>query len=131
MNIHFKKFILTNLLVTLILTIVGGILFYAFIPGYFHSLMPFLLLAAFLINLLTFRLIMGRKGKPLNIMSAVVKSFGIKFFSYIGMVVVLILIPGLRSFLIPLIIYVFALYIIFTVIEVKAFSAYVKKAYSS
>jgi hypothetical protein len=128
MNSELRKFLATNFYAALIIAAIGAILFSTLLSEYYQPLMPLLLLTSLLINLLTYRVIIGKKNQKLNIMLAVAKSFALKFFSYIAIIVILLVIKSLRPQILSLIVAVFFLYLVFTFIEVKAFSAYVKNS---
>lgn len=123
----FRKFLLLNVLITLIIGVLGACIFLFLLPKLYHSLMPAILLFAVSVNLLNFRVIMGNQNTSVNIMNAITKSFAIKFFSYIGLIVVLILIEKLKDQRLLLVLFVFILYMIYTIMEVVAFIDYTSK----
>ena len=116
----FLKFILNNLTVSLGIAAIGAMLFFLVLRDLYHPLMPFILLFALIINLVTFRLTMRKPDAYSNILLIVTKSFAIKFFSYITLTVVIILLEKEKIPLLTLIIFVCILYIVFTILEVKA-----------
>ena len=127
MNPTFKRFFLQNLLLALAIAIIGGILFYSVLKAYYSFWLPIILAVCLLINILTFSIISGSNRKSGNIMILVTKSFAIKFFSYIGLAVVLIVSNDSKASIFPLIIALFILYIVFSAIEVNAFTRLVKE----
>ena len=127
-NPAFRKFLFKNLYVAITVALLGGILlFFTPLRTYYHPAMPFILMACFAINLVVFFLITRKKNKSTNITTEVTKSFGIKFFSYLILVGVLLLFEREKTPLISLVVTLFFLYIFFSFIEVKAFAEYAHK----
>jgi hypothetical protein len=122
-----KKFMISNLVTMLIIAATTAILFMTILKDYFHWLIPVILLSSLIINLITFRVILGRKDSKLNIQSAIAKSFFIKFSSYIFLAVLVIFSKSPKPVMAALLAFLFSLYIIFSILEVKAFSEYARK----
>jgi hypothetical protein len=121
-----KDYLRQLFLVSLIITIASGLLFYIF-PQYYYSLFPFLVLFFILSSLGIHYLLTTAavKLKPQRFISHFMMVTGGKFFFYlIIMAVIAFNIPksGIISFAISF----FALYIIFSVIEVKAILKYLR-----
>lgn len=127
MNKHYKKFITVNILVTFLIGAIGTILFLTILAEWYQPAMPIILAIALIINLVAFRMFLGREDASFNVMLAITKSFGLKFLSYIGLVVILLLVEKNKAHIISLVIVIFTLYIVYTILEVKAFSEYAKE----
>jgi uncharacterized membrane protein YesL len=123
MKTSYKKFILHTIILGVLLTLVGLLLFVTIIPSYYHPYMPAILVIAMLINIFTFRLMIGSTE---NIMKAIIKSFALKFFSYIALAIIILLSESEKTARITLILSEFVLYIIFTFHEVNSYIRVVK-----
>lgn len=127
----FKQFLVQNIILSLVILAIGIPLAFSVIPGLMHPLSPLILLFAFMVNVLLFRLILGKKDVPLNMTMAITKSFALKFFSYIALVVIIVLAEKNKDQILLMVVTVFIHYILFTIIEVRAFTTIVRKKESS
>ncbi|MBN1949670.1 MAG: hypothetical protein JW801_00600 [Bacteroidales bacterium] len=113
-----RKFLLQTVILGILLILAGFILFSTLLSGYFHPLIPVILIVAVLINIFTFRLMIQSTSK---ILQTIIKSFSLKFLSYIALTIVIVLVEKGKTERIILIATEFFLYIIFTFHEVNSF----------
>ena len=122
----FTKFILYNLLVSLGIVAAGALLFLFVLRDLYHPLMPVILFFTLIINLISFRLTIRKPDASSNVLQMVAKSFAIKFFSYIALTVAIILLEKEKASLFSLIIFLFILYIVFSILETRALIRFVR-----
>jgi len=126
MNLFFKQFLLKNLLISIILAILGWIIFSTFLSGLYHPIFLFLLFFSLIINLLIFYVVTRKKNSVSRSPMIIFKSFGIKFFSYVGITLVFFLIEPNMRFRITFILVMFCLYMAFTFLEITSLTKFFK-----
>jgi hypothetical protein len=118
MNRHLKKFLTENLILSGVLLFVGGILFLTVLKLFYSDFFPFLLLFAFIINLSLFYVVTRKNVTDTLLLSMVVKSFAIKFFSYIALVIIFLILEKTKVIRITFVAVLFILYFSFTWLEI-------------
>jgi hypothetical protein len=126
MSTHFRRFFLQNLVLVLLLSLVGVIVF-RFVPGAnYKNSYPLVLLVSWAVNILVFYLV-TRKPVPVNrSMSLLGQTFAIKFLYYLTLAVIFLVNLTAREERISFMLGIFVIYIAFSFLEVKALSCYVK-----
>ena len=124
----FRKFLLQNVYAFLIFLVVGTVLFLTVLKSYFHIMLPVLLLISFLINLASFKMAEKDAENQNRLMALVVKSFALRFFSYIILAVIFLLLEKDIPTRITFVSTLFILYIVFTFIEVKNITRLLRKS---
>jgi len=120
MNNMLRSFLILNLLVTLLIACAGVIMFAYFLQDYYHPLYPVLLLIALSVNLLSFYLSSKTQVSGNQILNAVVKSFAIRFFLYLGIAITFLLLEDQTKQRAVFIITLFCLYLIYFSIEITS-----------
>ena len=113
-----RNFLIKNLLITLFMVFVGFILFSYFLTGYYHFLYPVLLLTAFITNVLSFYISIKSPVAGNKVLNAVVKTFALRFFLYMGITIIYLLLEDQSKQRIVFIIILFCLYLIYSILEV-------------
>lgn len=126
MNISFKKFLLNNLIVSVILAAIGLGLFSTILSGLYHPFFLWLLLFALVINLLIFYIVTRKKPTAARSPMIIFKSFGIKFISYIGVSLLFFLIEHNFRIRIMYILVLFCLYLTYTFLEITSLTKFFK-----
>ncbi len=126
MNSHFKKFLLSNSIATLIILLVGGVLFSTQISEYFHFSYIIIVLLAFFVNIAAFYIVTKERGGKDKSMQIVIKAFAIKFFSYLIMALVFLLLAKTPELKITFVILLFGLYVVYTVLEITSLMKFFK-----
>ncbi len=126
MRHHFLSFIRKNLFLTIILTIIGCLLFYTILRVYFHPFFPFILLFALSINLILFYTVTRKAVSDKRLVGMVVSSFLIKFFSYLAIVIIFLIFVKSRPIRLTFVSVLFILYISFTWLEVHSLLKFLK-----
>ncbi len=119
MSTHFRKFFIINTIATIALLILGTVLFTTHFSEYYHFFYIILLLLTYAVNLTVFYLVTKDAGRADNSLLIVVKSFAIKFFSYLTLALVFLLFSKTPEIKITFVIILFSLYIVFTVLEIS------------
>ncbi len=120
MNNMLRSFLILNLLVTLLIACAGVIMFAYFLQDYYHPLYPALLLIALSVNLLSFYLSSKTQVSGNQILNALVKSFAIRFFLYLGIAITFLLLEDQTKQRAVFIITLFCLYLIYFSIEITS-----------
>jgi hypothetical protein len=115
-----RIFIWQTIITSILICVAGFVLFLTVLKDLYHPLMPVILISAIGINFISFFLLQG-SGTQNNVMASVAKSFILKFFSYILLAIILLLIEKDKDQRIFLVLSEFLLYIVFTWLEVQAF----------
>jgi hypothetical protein len=126
MNISFKKFLISNLIVSVILTTFGWLLFTTVLSGLYRPMFLWLLLFALSINLLIFYIVTRKKYTVGKSPIIIFKSFGIKFFSYVGITLVFFLIEHDFRIRLTYILVLFCLYLTYTFLEITSLTKFFK-----
>lgn len=126
MSVHFQKFLIKNSIATLIVLALGAVLFSTRFSEYFHFSFIILVLIAYIVNLSVFYAITKNKKGSDNSMMVLAKSFGIKFSSYMILAIIFLLVNKTAEIKITFAILLFALYIIFTVLEITSLIKFFK-----
>lgn len=126
MSIHFRKFFIVNTIVAIVLLILGAILFITQFSEYYHNFFIILLLLTYVVNLTVFYVVTKDAGRIDNSLLIVAKSFAIKFFSYLILALVFLLLAKTPEIKITFVIILFSLYIIFTVLEISSLVKFFK-----
>lgn len=126
MKAYFSKYIRHNLMLTIAFAMVGGILFYTVLHSFFHPIFPLLLLLAAVINIFLFYSVTRKKFLNKQLLTLVIKSFLIKFFSYLAIVFIFLLIEKTRTIRITFVAVLFVLYFAFTWLEIQSLLKFLK-----
>lgn len=126
MNVTFRKFIWQNLLITFILAILGVVLFYFFLSAYYHPLYPILLLVALTANILSYYLSTQTRHTGIQIINAIIKSFGIRFMMYLGVAVAYMLLVDSTKQRVIFILALFCIYLIYSLLEITSLLKLIK-----
>jgi hypothetical protein len=126
MKAYFSKFLYKNLIVAMILAIIGTILFCTVLHAFFHPVFPILLLLAFIINVILFYIVTRKEVSDNQLLNLVIKSFLIKFFSYLSIVLIFLILEKTRTIRITFVVVLFILYFGFTWIEIQSLLKFLK-----
>ena len=126
MSTHFRRFFIINTIVTITVLILGAVLFATHFSQYFHFSYIILLILAYAVNLTVFFVVTHKTGGTEKSMQVVVKSFGIKFFSYLILALVFLLLSKTPEIKITFAIILFSLYLIYTVLEISSLIRFFK-----
>jgi hypothetical protein len=126
MSTHFRKFFILNTIATIVVLIIGTGLFTTRFSEYFHFFYIILLILAYAINLTVFFIITKDIGGADKSLLVVAKSFAIKFFSYLILAVVFLLLSKTPEIKITFAIILFSLYLIYTVLEISSLIRFFK-----
>lgn len=126
MSTHFRRFFILNTLATLAILIIGAGLFTTQFSKYFNSFYIILLLFAYLVNLTVFFVVTKDAGGGDKSLQVVAKSFAIKFFSYLIMALVFLLLSKRPEIKVTFVIVLFSLYLIYTVLEISSLIRFFK-----
>ena len=126
MSTHFRKFFIVNTIATIAVLILGTILFTTQFSKYYHYFYIILLLLTYAVNLTVFYVVTKDAGRNDNSMLIVAKSFAIKFFSYLILALVFLLLSKTPEIKITFVIILLSLYIIFTVLEISSLVKFFK-----
>lgn len=122
-----RNFLVVNLLITILLATIGAIIFVYFLPGFYHILYPVLLLLALVINLLSYYFSIRTRHTGNQIMNAMIKSFALRFFSYLGIAIIFLLIENRINHRLAFILTLFILYLIYSIIEITSLVREIRK----
>lgn len=118
---NFKGFAIKNIILTLFLAALGGLLFSTVFKKYYNHIFPILLILALIINLGIYRLAVNKKKVNQSLLFLVL-SFAIKFFSYLIITVLFLLmqkdLPTRLAYIIVLLI----VFVTYTTLEIKMLS---------
>jgi hypothetical protein len=131
MNISFKGFFIKNLLISAVIAVIGGILFSTIFSKYYHPIFPILLVFALITNLLVYYIISGKSYSAYKSSQIIILIFAIKFFSYVAITIIFLLIEKDFQSRILYIIVLFCIYIAFTIIEVDSCAKFLKTGRSN
>ena len=126
MSTHFRKFFFVNTIASIALLILGAVLFTTQFSEYYHNFYIVLLLLTYAVNLTVFYVVTKDAGRINNSSLIVVKSFAIKFFSYLILALVFLLLAKTPEIKITFVIILFSLYIIFTILEISSLVKFFK-----
>lgn len=126
MNIVFRKYLVNNLIIALILAILGNIFFVSFLKTYYHPIFPVLLIYTLIVNLLAFLVVTQKKTVNTQLLSIVGKLFAVKFFSYLLVAILFLVLVEQRTYRISFVLVLFCLYFAFTIIELTALTKFFK-----
>jgi hypothetical protein len=126
MRTHFIRFLRNNLLLSFGLSLIGLILFLTVLPAFYHPFIPLLLLFALSINLILYFVVIRKEVNDTMLLSMVVKSFAIKFFSYIALVIIFLILEKTRVIRITFVIVLFVFYFSFTWLEIQSLLKFLK-----
>ena len=126
MSKHFQKFLIKNTIATIIILLPGTYLFATSLSEYFHFFYIILLILTFSVNLLVFYSATSKMNGKDNTMILIVKSFSIKFFSYLILALGFLLFVKSSELKITYVILLFILYIIYTAIEITSLLRFFK-----
>ena len=126
MNNHLRKFLLSNTIAMVAIGLIGFILFSTLFISYYHDVFPFVLMLSFGINVLVYYLY-TRKEIPANKTTILIaQSFAIKFFYYLSVAAVFLILVKNQSLRITFVLILFILYFVFTILEVSALLRFFK-----
>ena len=126
MNNYFKRFLLKNILITLIILALSAFVFYFLSFPYFspeYLLIPPFALA---INIIGFKISSKKTELDKNPTSLLAKSFALKFFSYLGITIFYLVMESDKLLRITFVIILFCIYTIFTILEVTEITRLIK-----
>ena len=126
MNTHFKKFLIKNLIATLAIILFGALLFSKFLFKYFHLFYLLTVLVTFFVNLIVYYIVTKKSVGSDKSLIVVVKSFAIKFFSYLTIALVFLLIVKTQELRVAFVILLFLLYLIYTYLEIASLIRFFK-----
>lgn len=126
MSIYFRKFLIKNTIATFAIFLLGAILFSTLFPEYYHPFFIILVLIASFVNLAAFYIATNTKGEKDKSLQIVIKSFAIKFFSYLIMALIFLLLVKISELKITFVIILFSLYMIFTALELTSLLKFFK-----
>ncbi|MGD2034897.1 MAG: hypothetical protein PVF73_07570 [Bacteroidales bacterium] len=127
MSIHFQRFLIKNIVATLLIILSGALVFRIWLPAYFHFFYFILVLLAFAVNLMVFYTVTKRGKEPKDkSATAVIKAFAIKFFSYLVFALLFLVFTDNPDLKITYVILLFFLYIIYTTIEITSILKFFK-----
>ncbi len=126
MGKHFYSFLRKNLILSCILALIGGIIFCTSLKTFYFPFIPLLLVFALIINLILYYAVTRKEVADTQLMNLVVKSFAIKFFSYIALVIIFLIIEKTRVIRITFVAVLFVLYISFTWLEIQSLLKFLK-----
>jgi hypothetical protein len=122
---NYQRFIVKNILLTVVLAISGAIVFGTILKTYYHNIFPVLLILALAINIIIYRIAIT-KVKVNQTFIVLVLSFTIKFFSYLLITILFFLYEKEISYRIAYIFVLLIIFIGFTSIEIKMLSKFFK-----
>jgi hypothetical protein len=122
MNNSFRRFLINNLLLTLILVIFGTLLFSTIFPIYYQQIFPFLILLGLTVNLLVFYIALNKSKSVNQSYFIVVSAFSIKFISYLIVTVIYFLFKKDIQVRIVYIVVLFFIFFAYTSLEINALS---------
>jgi hypothetical protein len=114
-----KKFALINILAFVLLLATGLILRQTLLKEYYNYFYFILLFTALLLNFIVHLFNSTISKVPKKLTSSIIISFGIKFFGYIILTILYLLLFKEKTDRIVFIVHLFAVYILFSVIEIK------------
>lgn len=126
MSIHFRRFLGLNTIVTVMVFILGFVLFKTVFYRYFHYSSIILVLFAYGINIIVFYLATKNKVEANRSMVVVAKSFAIKFFSYLVLALIFLLLAETSEMKITFAILLFSLYIVYSILEIGSLIRFFK-----
>ena len=120
MNSPVRNFLIKNLLLTLLFAVIGTILFLYFLKGFFHPLYPVLLIVALAVSTISFYFSSKPQLSGNKMLTAMMKSFAIRFFLYLGIAVIFLLLEKQTRQRIVFIITMFCIYLVYSFIEIRS-----------
>ena len=131
MNPRFRKFFINNLIISLVLVVIGGILFATVLKDYYQVIYPFLLLYVLAINLFVFYLVTRPKKKQMNYSVEIAITFVFRFVAYLTAALLYFIFMKNTTDRIVFTLVLFILYIIFVGVEVIVLSKFFKTNHQS
>lgn len=126
MNNHLRKFLLNNSIALLLLALAGALLFSTLFISYYHFSYPLVLILSFGVNVLIYFLF-TRKDFPANKTTILItQSFAIKFFYYLLVAALFLILVENQPLRIAFICILFVLYLVFTFLEISALLRFFK-----
>jgi hypothetical protein len=126
MTIHFRQFLIRNILVGFLLAIIAGVFYTIFFAKFYHPFLPAILILATGINIILYYVITRKKVSDSQLVNWVLKSFAIKFFSYLAMALLFFLIVSNKPQRISFVISLFIVYFSFTSLEIVTLLKFLK-----
>ena len=127
MNRNFRNFLITNLMATLGIAIIGLILFAFFLNDLFHPIYIILLVAAFGVNIAVYLISSRQNAYNKKLFLSIILSFFLRFFLYMGLAIVYFLIENRINYRLVFILSLFGLYLIYSLIEVNSLLKQIRK----
>ena len=121
-----RKFLISNIFITILLGIICSVLFLTILAPYYHNFLPVALFLAFVINLIVYAIGSRNNSKNKHPMLVIIYSFAIKFFSYVALILTYIFLESEPGNRIVIILFIFLFYLAFTFIEVRALVKHTK-----
>jgi hypothetical protein len=131
MNNIFRRFLINNLFLSLILLVFGTLLFTTILSVYYQYIFPFLLLLGFSVNLLVFYIAINKSKSINQSFFLIISSFAIKFISYLIFTVIYFLFIKEIQERIIYIVVLFFIFISYTSLEISALSKIFKTTNSN
>jgi hypothetical protein len=126
MTSHFRQFLIRNILVGFLLAIIACVSYIIFFADYYHPFLPVILILATGINIILYYVITRKKVSDSQLVNWVLKSFAIKFFSYLAMALLFFLIVNNKPQRISFVIGLFIVYFVFTSLEIVSLLKFLK-----
>jgi hypothetical protein len=120
MNNSFRRFLVNNLLLTIILVFFGAILFSTILSVYFQPVFILLVALGFSVNLIVFSLALSKSKSVNQSYFIVLSSFAIKFIAYLVFTIIYFLIHKEIHERVVYIIVLFFIFITYTSLEINA-----------
>ena len=126
MNEYFKRFLLKNTLISLLLLALGAFVFTNISPQYYDLKSVLIIPFAFIVNLVVFKIASKKSelfGSPTLLLT---KSFALKFFAYLGITIFYLVIEPGKLFRITFVVILFCVYTVYTILEVTEITRVIK-----
>ncbi len=126
MSTEVRKFVLGGLLIAVIITLIGAVLFTTVLNAYYLPVFPYLLAFVVGISILIHSiLIRAVKKNQQKFFANYVLTFAIKFFAYLSLIVIYFFV--VKKDLITFSVAVVFLYVVFSFYEVRSLITFIKR----
>jgi hypothetical protein len=126
MSSSFKKFLIKNLFVSILLVVIGWVLFSTFLSDYYQNIFGLLVVFAMFINLSVFYIVTKKSYTASKTPQIIIISFAIKFFTYLGISLFFFMVDTNLKHRLAFILVLFCVYLIYTFLEITSLTRYFK-----
>jgi hypothetical protein len=125
MDENYRNVVIKHLILALVLTVFGLVLFGTIFRNYYQNIFPILLFIALIVNLLIFKLAF-KKNKVNQSFFLLVSSFALKFFTYLLITILYFVRESEMLYRVTYIFVLFIIFISFSSLEVKMLTKFFK-----